>query len=383
MRYVDNPAALNQATLAIQAAAWAALDTEADSLHHYIEKLCLTQISVPEEDFVIDPLALPDLKPLMQVLEKKPLLLHGADFDLRLLKKTYGFEPAEIFDTMIAAQLLGYDKRGLADLAHRHCGVVLSKGAQKADWSERPLNETLLAYAANDTHFLPMIVERMTEELKSLGRLEWHQQTCQKLLRSIQAAKEEKADSETIWQIKGSKELKGVALTILRELWRWREEQARRKDRPSFKVLNSETLTDISRWAGENDPADVALMPNLPAGRQGRLPHTLRGQYRDSLNEVIQKARTLPQAVFTRKSGGQKPKSWSEESKQKFVLLKEERDKLGKELAIQPSLLATNATLERLAVELPKNAETLERLDCLMPWQLEVVGPRFLKILLV
>ena len=357
----------------IQASPWVTLDTEADSLHHYIEKLCLVQISVPDHDLVIDPLAPIDLKPLIHILQKKPLVLHGADFDLRILKKTYGFEPAEIFDTMIAAQLLGYEKQGLADLAHRHCEVTLPKSAQKADWSERPLDETLLTYAANDTHYLPVIAERMTEELKALGRLEWHRQTCQKLIRTIQAAKEEKADAETAWQIKGSKVLKGPALTILRELWHWREEEARKRDRPSFKVLNAETMIDISQWAAVNPDMDVALMP--------KAPRPLKNEYRDVLNHAIQKAKTMPQALFGRKAGGQKPKFWSEESKAKLALLKAERDKLGKELAIQPSLLATNAALEVLALELPKDAEALKKSVSLMPWQIETAGDQFLKVI--
>ena len=159
-----------------------AVDTEADSLHHYIEKLCLVQVSVPEEDMVIDPLVSLDLKPLVELLNRKSLILHGADFDIRILKRFYAFEPREIFDTMIAAQLLGYEKQGLADLAEKHCGVVLSKSAQKADWSVRPLNEKLLLYAANDTHYLLPLRAKLQEELEALGRDGWHRQSCAKLL---------------------------------------------------------------------------------------------------------------------------------------------------------------------------------------------------------
>src|SRR3989338_10328949 len=113
--YIDNPTLLEDTLEGFESSPWASVDTEADSLHHYIEKLCLLQISIPAEDFVIDPLAALDLKPLMTVLGKKPLILHGADFDLRLLKKHYDFTSASIFDTMIAAQILGYEKQGLAD----------------------------------------------------------------------------------------------------------------------------------------------------------------------------------------------------------------------------------------------------------------------------
>ena len=349
------------------------MDTEADSLHHYIEKLCLVQISVPGQDFIIDPLAAFDLRPLMLILEKKPLIFHGADFDMRILKKSFNFNPVSIFDTMIAAQLLGYEKMGLADLAYRHCGVVLPKGAQKADWSQRPLDGDLLVYAAGDTHYLRFITDKMTEELEDKGRTAWHRQACEKLVRTIQSSKEGKADPDAEWQIKGSKILKGASLTILREIWYWREAEARKKDRPPFKVLNADIMIDISVWAAENSSTDVAMMP--------KAPRPLRNEYRDSLNEAILKAKASPPAIFKRRSESLKPKFWSEESKLKLGLLKTERDRLGKELSLQSSLLATNAILETLALELPKNIESLESLACMMPWQIEVAGPSFLKII--
>ena len=132
-------------------------------------------------------------------------------------------------------------------------------------------------------------------------------------------------------------------------------------------------MIDISVWAANNPSSDIAMMP--------KAPRPLRNEYRDPLNEAIQKARTLPQATFSRKTDFQKPKLWPEESKQKLGLLKTERDRLGKELALQPSLLATNAILETLALQLPATPEALEKLACLMPWQIEVVGPSFLKLI--
>ena len=388
MRYINHPPSLADVITSLKSSTWAAVDTEADSLHHYVEKLCLMQISTPSEDWVIDPLVPLDLGGLVLVLSQKPLILHGADFDLRILKKTYGFVPSNIFDTMIAAQLLGYEKQGLSDLALKHCGVSLPKSAQKADWSERPLDEKLLAYAANDTHYLKQIADIMGDELAVLGRLEWHRQTCQKLIRTIQLSKEDRTDPAMAWQVKGSRELKGSALTILKELWRWREAEARRRDRPSFKIMNSEILVDIARWSGENSGLDVALMPNLPcrlpAGRQGRqerLPRSVRNQYRDSINEVIQRAKAMPQAQYARKTVLNKSKPWTEASKKWFDLMKAERDKIAAELKIQPSLLATNAVLETLSLAAPKNREALQTLGCLLPWQIDVMGEIFFGII--
>src|SRR3989338_4452551 len=110
--YIDNPTLLEDTLEGFESSPWASVDTEADSLHHYIEKLCLLQVSIPAEDYVIDPLAALDLLPVVRILEKKPLILHGADFDVRILKRFCNFSPSVIFDTMIAAQLFGYEKQG-------------------------------------------------------------------------------------------------------------------------------------------------------------------------------------------------------------------------------------------------------------------------------
>ena len=369
MNYVQTPAALERAVRSIAESDWAAVDCEADSLHHYIEKLCLVQASIPGEDFVIDPLAGLDLLPLVRVFAAKPLVLHGADFDLRILKRFYGVVPQNIFDTMIAAQLLGYEKQGLADLAFRHCGVLLPKSAQKADWSQRPLDGKLLAYAANDTHYLKVIRSVMEKELEALGRLEWLRQCCERLVKSIAQSKE-KPEPDRQWQIKGSKALKGKALTILKALWDWREEEARRRDRPSFKVMNSETLVEIAQWIHDKPEADAASMP--------KAPRNLKGEHREAINRVVAAARHSPPVEWAAPAA--RARAGSEGRKNKlFLALKSDREALAKELKIQPSLLATNAVLEMIISESPRDPAALARLGCLMPWQLDLVGGRFLK----
>ncbi len=321
---------------------------------------------------MIDPLVPLDLGPVAEILLKKPLILHGADFDLRILKKTFGIVPSDIFDTMIAAQFLGYEKQGLSDLALKHCDVHLPKSAQKADWSERPLDEKLLLYAANDTHYLKTIADVMKEELIALKRLEWHRQTCQKLVRTIGLIKENSNDRQSSWQVKGSKVLKGAALTILKELWSWRESEAQRRDKPSFKIMNSEILVDMAKWSSENLGMDIALMP--------KAPRHVKQEYRDVLNRIIDDAKRMPLPKITNKQGFNRSKSWTEASKKCFDLLKEMREKMASELKLQPSLLATNAALEFISLAAPKDQQALKSLDCLMPWQIELMGEDFLKV---
>lgn len=374
MKYIETQAPLEEAVQKVAASDWAAVDTEADSLHHYREKLCLFQVSAGSDDFVIDPLASGvDPRPLLQALSQKFLILHGADFDIRLLKRFYGFVPRQIFDTLIASQLLGYEKQGLMDLAQRHCGVILSKSSQKADWSQRPLNQVLLTYAANDTHYLRVISLAMEAELASLGRVEWHRQCCEKLLKSIVTAKEEEPDTRPRWQVKGSKDLSSTALTALKELWHWREEEAERRDRPSFKILHSETLVEIARWADTNRGADIALWP--------KAPRNVKGEYRDILNSLLQKAAHLPPTRYTEAQSLRPRRKWHPSSQEKLEAMKKVREALGQELKIHPSLLATNAVLEDLAIASPKSIEALEALQCLLPWQAEVLGKNLLEIL--
>ncbi len=372
MKYIDDQKRLDEAAKHIQASSWAAVDTEADSLHHYAEKLSLVQISIAQEDFVIDPLAGLDLVPLLGALTEKLLIFQAADSDIRLLKKVYPFKPREIFDTMIAAQILGYPKMGLVDLAERHCGLRLSKAEQKADWSKRPLGEKLLTYAANDTHYLKPIRDVMETELKELGRLEWHRQQCAKLLQMLESLKPQEFDASLDWQIKGSKDLKGKALTVLRELWLWREALAKERDKPPFKILNSEYLVQIAKWTDTH--------PNEDIGQWKEAPRNIRGEHREAVNRLIQNVQTLPPAEYRLPERTKFRKKWTDLESKQLALLKSAREKLALDLKIHASLIATNAVLEALAVAKPKDLDQMKKTDLMLPWQVDVAGEAFLPV---
>lgn len=372
MKTIDTPEALVDASKTIARAPWAAIDCEADSLHHFLEKLCLLQISVPGEDFVIDPLVPLDLHPLVEILGQKPILAHGADFDVRILRRFYGFRPRKLFDTLLAAQLLGYDRQGYADLAERHCGMKLNKTAQKADWSKRPLTLDLIEYASNDTRYLEPIVDAMRKELGALGRLDWHRQSCERLLKTIHNLTESKGDPERDWQVKGSRDLKGLSLTILKQMWLWRDSEARRRDRPPFKVLNTDTLIDLARWSGEHPNDDVAKMPKAPSN--------VRGQLRERLNAIVLESRHLPQAQWMPAAKTGSSKRWGDRESSVLATLKTAREKAALELKVLPSLLATNASLEAVIVASPESREDLAALELLMPWQVEVLGDAIVEV---
>ncbi len=159
----------------LRAADWIALDTEADSLHAYPEKLCLIQLSIPAADLLVDPLSSLNLAPILEVLGQHELVLHGADYDLRLLRKSRAFVPSGLFDTMLASRLLGDREFGLTHLVAKYLEVQLEKGPQKANWARRPLTPRMEAYARNDTRYLKPLADILKTQLQEKGRLAWHQ----------------------------------------------------------------------------------------------------------------------------------------------------------------------------------------------------------------
>ena len=183
--YVRERAAMETLIERIASAERVAVDTEADSLHNYFEKVCLIQLSLGEEHYIVDPLAGLELSGFLAALAEKPLIFHGGDYDLRMMRASLGFiSRREVFDTMIAAQLLGIEQIGLAALIEKYFGVTIEKAGQKSDWSRRPLSEKQLSYAVNDTRFLERARRLFGSELSERGRLEWHAESCQAMVES-------------------------------------------------------------------------------------------------------------------------------------------------------------------------------------------------------
>ena len=239
----------------VKAAAWLALDTEADSLHAYPEKVCLIQISTADGDRLVDPLAGIDIDPFLDALAGRELIFHAADYDLRLLRKHHEFTPSVIFDTMLAARLLGERQFGLSSLVEKFLGVKLDKGSQKADWARRPLTEKMEAYARNDTRYLKPLEEKLNAELRAKGRLAWHQESCARLI--VECSRPVVADEDAVWRVKGSTFLDRPALAVLRELWRWREREALAANRPPFFVLAHEKMVEIAIAVAEKKPVST------------------------------------------------------------------------------------------------------------------------------
>jgi ribonuclease D len=319
----------------VKSAEWVAVDTEADSLHAYPEKLCLLQLSIPGADVLIDSLAEFDLGPLLDELAGHELILHGADYDLRLLRRAYGFVPRTVFDTMLAARLLGYSEFGLSALVSRILGVQLEKGPQTADWARRPLTERMAKYALNDIRYLKALSDSLRRELADKGRLAWHKEVCARLVEDC--ANVQPADPDQVWRIKGADKLNRRALAVLRELWNWRDQEARQANKPPYFVAKHETLVALANAAAHQQELEPLLPPRLSARR------------REGLIAAVGKAlATHPsQWPAINRSSGRRP---TVAERHRLDELRRRRDQRAADLGIDPTLIASRATLASLAL---------------------------------
>lgn len=242
---VADAAALGSLAERLRAEPVVAIDTESNSFHVYRERVCLIQVSTRSEDFVVDPLAV-DVRPLGAVLcDGRVTVLHGADYDVRCLKREYGWALPSLFDTMVAARRLGRTGLGLSALVEGHFGVRLSKANQRSDWGRRPLSREQVAYAALDTHYLLPLYDLLAGELATRGALDEARREFGRI--AAVEPREKVFDPEGWRHMKGARELDPAGREVLRALWIAREERARGEDRPPFKVLAEQTMIELAR----------------------------------------------------------------------------------------------------------------------------------------
>jgi ribonuclease D len=400
---IDNASQLADLIQKIEHPERIAVDTEADSLHSYREKLCLLQISLPafdrEErwiersaldaksgglaahplpssaasgcveptarrerpihllesarsarDFIVDPLAGLDLAPLARALEEKEIVLHGADYDLRLLRRGLNFVAKRIFDTVIAARLIGIREFSLAAMVERYFGIKLAKGSQKANWARRPLPPPMEEYARNDTRYLLSLADRLGQELNRLGRLEWFYQSCERAIE--QAAVDRVRDADDAWRISGAGALRGQAGAVLRSLWNWREKEAETADRPPFHILqNRELLNAAEKFVG-------GTVPDYKHFSVRR---------RRAFREAGEQALALPEKEWPVWKKGSRKRSNAAIGR-RVEELRQRRERVAKDLGLEPSFIAPRAALEAIAAD-----GTCASVH-LVPWQRDLLG---------
>ena len=345
---ISDPASLAELVGRLAGSPQIALDTEADSLHCYFEKLCLIQVSAGDGHWLVDPLAGLDLQPLFDLVCSTRLVFHGADYDLRLMRRVGQFEPANLFDTMIAARLCGKPALGLAALVEHYFGVKLSKASQKANWAIRPLSDQMVEYALNDTRYLLEIAARLEEELRQIGRWEWFEESRDRMIASTRDIKER--DSNTVWRITGSSALPPRAQAILRILWFWRDAEARAWDRPPFHVIGNE---DMIRVAAQVTAGDAYSTPRM------------NGRRRKSFEVVLALALQIPENEWPQIEKIRRKRT-PKDHLARFEALKKVRDAAAADLGLDPSIIAPRGALEATA------ADPLS--PALMAWQKKLIG---------
>jgi ribonuclease D len=342
-----------------------ALDTESDSLHHHVEKVCLVQLATDRgETCLVDPLALRDLSPLAPIMADRGVakILHGADYDVTTLKRDFGFRFAGLFDTMIAARFLGRPQIGLQALAQAELGVALSKESQRDDWSRRPLSPTQEQYALADVAHLLVLQARLAGELRQLGRLSWVEEESDAVA-ALEPARRGR-DPEAYQKVKGMRRLSRREQAVLREIYGWRESLAETTDVPAFKLFSSEGMIETAERAPRT-AAELAQVRGLSPRVRSR---------GDELLAAIGRALELPEAELPRLSPPPPRPVLSEAVRKRIESLRAWRTKAAAGLAVDVSVVLPQRLLERLAQAAPRDVEALREIEGLRRWRVEAFG---------
>ena len=372
-RLIDDPADLDRLRRGLGGERRIALDCEASGFHRYSDRLCLLQVTTSSATHIIDPLALDPAGALRGPLEDPALevLIHGADYDLRLLDRDLDVRVRGLFDTQVAAALLGESATGLAALLEKYVGVKLSKKHQRADWAQRPLPAELLDYAAADTEHLGALADRLRSRLERAERLEWAREEC-RLLERIRW-NGDSGGEDPVLRVRGARDLHPREVAALRAALEWRDRVARARDRAPFRVAGDPVLLEIA----VRGPASVRQLAEI----KGMRPELARRKGAD-LIERLARVAALPEAELVgyprRAPGTGRP---PQDVEQRVERLRRVRNRWAEELGIQRGVLLPNALLLELAQRRPGSAAELEGTDGLRRWQAQLLGEALLAAL--
>lgn len=362
--YLEGQADFDRFAASLAAPPLLAVDTEAASFHRYRDRIYLIQLSTRDRTAVVDPLGVPDLSALGRLLSNAEIeiLFHDADYDLRILDRDYGFHASRLFDTRVAAQLLNEPGIGLAALLEKYLGVTLDKKYQRADWSVRPLIPEMLAYAADDTRYLPRLRDILQEKLVAAGRWSWAEEEFG-LLKDVRWTPAGPPE-EAYLRLKGARTLRGHQLAVLRELFAWREQAASQLDRAPFRVLQNEAMVTIAKAM----PADEAALRELKA----LSPDQLRRRGGELLEAVARGVRAPTSSLPVFERGKRPPPDLAFEAR--LERLKQVRNAIATRLELAPGVLCPNGLLEAIARLEPKSTAQLVEITEMRNWQRGVLG---------
>lgn len=350
-----------------------AVDLEADSMHSFQEKVCLLQFTYylkgKEITVLLDPLAAPELAVLRPVLANPAIrkIFHAADYDIRCLARDFEIVIHGLFDTMIACQLLGEERVGLADMLAKHFDVTLDKKYQRADWSKRPLPPEMCDYAAGDTRYLHELAKILEAQLIEKGRLSWAEEE----FSLMEQARFRQHEGPSFLRMKGAGTLPPRSLEVLENLIRWRETEAERRDCPAYKVLGNKALLSTARHCPETlaDFRNVdEFSPRLVERYGRRVLHEVEQAMlvsEDDLPQFPRTERRIRDAAVDKR----------------FACLKQWRKQTASDLELDSGVLINNTLLEAIARVCPSSQVELSEVDGLKEWQKEVLGAKILAAL--
>lgn len=365
--WVDQPQKLRDISKMLSAQDILAVDTESNSLYAYQEQVCLIQFSTREKDFLVDALALPDLSPLEPIFRSESIMkvFHAAEYDLICLHRDYGFKFNFLFDTMIAARTLGYQKIGLGSLLEKYFQIHVDKKYQRANWGRRPLKPEMLEYARLDSHYLIPMAEILQKELHERGRWELAREDFERLTQNIEDTTESSEDD--FWKLHGARDLSPKQAAVLKSVYQYRESQAEKQDRPPFKVLSHQTLVNIAQQLPENleSLADTSSLNQRLVRRYGK-----------GLIQAIREGEKAP-LEFRPRNG--RPE---EAVLNRINLLREWRKQAGQDMGVPSDVVLPKDVLNRIAYGNPQNKNELKKHMQDVPYRYERFGDEILNNLL-
>ena len=366
-RLIQSPAALDTMLAELAGVQRCALDTESNSLYAYYHRVCLIQLSTDEADYVIDPLAVPDLSPFKTWIAHHAIefTFHAAENDLLLLHRDHAFRFDVIFDTLWAARILGWQHPSLASLLDQHFGVQLDKRWQRTNWGKRPLSHEQLDYARLDTHYLLPLRDMLAAELQKQER--WHE--AQDIFAELPRIHWEDKAPPDIWRIRGVRDLEPQQLAVFKALFDWRQAQAQRRDQPPFKILRSETLLILA----QNQPSSLGALRQVP-GLPRRLPDSVARR----LLQAIQHGQKAP--VPTPPRSASRHSIHSSKERALYEKLRGWRRHQADTRGVDADVVLTNQVLMALARACPQDMQQLASLQLLGQWKLRTYGPALIAL---
>lgn len=364
---ITTPQAWQACLKQLQAEESLAIDLEANSMYVYREQVCLIQISIPEQDYIIDPVADLDLSGLGVLIADPAIekVFHAAEYDLILLKKEYGWELNNLFDTMWAARILGYKRYGLANLLEELYEVKLNKRYQKSNWCKRPLTLPQLAYAQHDTHFLFRLRDHFIAELTAANRLEEAREIFAE--QSQVTPNDNQFDPDSFWSINGINDLTNQQQAVLKKLNIYRDKEAQQRNLPLFKVISNKTLLLLA----QEEPRSFNQLNQIQGMSWGQIR-----RYGEQILAAIEAGRNAPHPKRPKRE-----KRPSDQVLNRYEKLHNWRKNCARRRGVESDVIISRHTLWDIARQNPRTLESLAQIESVGPWRFQTYGQEILDLL--